>query len=174
MEWRWYIDSLSVNEGSVPALEIFKHCRSAADRDARMAPGHRRMIDVDAGVCIPSKEVFAHIQNRLVSASRHAMAREVMAGRRRLRPDALNACDEPVALSDDGFYEPGLLGIVAKRVPDFANGRVDGGVVLNEHIRTPERRLDLSPPHKRGRPLDQQDQHLHWDLFELDAFTGLP
>jgi hypothetical protein len=96
------------------------------------------MIDVDASVDVPSEQVVTRIQNELLPAPRHAVAREtaplvrrrcsglnLVASHGRLRLKAFYWRDEPVAFADDGLDEPGFLGIIAKSVPNFANRRID-------------------------------------------------
>jgi len=60
-----------------------------------------------------------------------------------------------------------LSRIVGKRPPDFPDRSVDRGVLVDEDIRTPERLLNLSAIHKATGVPDEEDQHLHWNLFEL-------
>jgi hypothetical protein len=64
-----------------------------------------------------------------------------------------------------------VIGIVGKRPPDFADGGIDCGVLVNEHIGTPERRLNLSTIDKDAGFLDEKDQYLHRNAFEPDPLT---
>jgi hypothetical protein len=82
--------------------------------------------------------------------------------------------NESVTLADDRLNESRVFRIVAKRPPDFADSGVDRRVVVDEHVRTPECRLNLGAIDECARLAHEEDEYLHRDLLELDALTPSP
>ena len=127
------------------------------------------MIDVDGRLRIAPQQVLLSIQNELSLSSRYEVVRQL-----RARSVSFEGRNESVALANHRLDELRAFRVVAERSPDFADGGVDGGIVVDEDVGTPERRLNLSPVYKDTGLLDEEDQDLHRNLFELDPLTRAP
>src|SRR5262252_8665995 len=129
------------------------------------------MVNVHPRFGVPSQQVLSFLKNELSFSSRQEVVRRVTVQPvRRLCPSLNTAAFgawiralrlewriEPIALADDRLEELRVFGVVAKRPPDFADRSVDRGTVLDEYIRTPQGRLNLSAIHKDAGPPDEED-----------------
>jgi hypothetical protein len=66
-----------------------------------------------------------------------------------------------------------LVWIVAKRLPDFADGGVDTVLGIEENVLPPDSFDDLIAGHKLTVRLDQESENLHRDFFEFDDMIPL-
>lgn len=143
------------------------------------------MVDVDSCFRITSQQVFVSVQNELLFSSRYEVVRQVTvqtvrrdsapvntaAFQTRVRIVSFERRNESVALTNDRLDESRMFCIVAKRPPDFAYGGVDRGVLVDEHIGTPQCCVNLRAIDKETGFLDESDEYLHRNLFELDPLT---
>ena len=77
--------------------------------------------------------------------------------------------DETVSLSGNGLHEARLLRIIPKNRSDLADGRVDSVFGVDEDIVAPQASDDFLSCDEIAFFLNQQDEQLHWEFFELDA-----
>jgi hypothetical protein len=143
------------------------------------------MVNVHARLGVPSQQVLPFLENELLFSSRQDVTRQetVQPIRRHRSNINIASCqihirtlwrdwrNEPVALTDDRLDEPRVFGVIAQRPPDFADGRVHCGVLVDEHIRSPEYGLNFSAIHEYASSPDEEDQYLHRNLFDLDTVS---
>lgn len=146
------------------------------------------MVDGDSYVSIASQQILSSAQNELLFSSRYKVVRQavVRAVRRHavgvptaafqthLRTMSLEWRNESVALADDRLDEARVFGIISEGSPDFADRCVDCGLLIDEHIRIPECRVNLGAIDQDAGVPDEEDQYLHRNLLELEALTCPP
>lgn len=74
-----YFDFSSVEERSVPAVQIFENRGIGFDRDAGVEPGHRPMVYVDTRLRVPPQQVFSSFEDKFLLSPRQEMVRPVAA-----------------------------------------------------------------------------------------------
>jgi hypothetical protein len=80
--------------------------------------------------------------------------------------------DETVAFPGNGLHEARLFGIVAERLPDFADSGVDTVLGVEEDILAPDFFDDLVAADQLAIALHQKGEQVHGNLFELqDTIT---
>jgi|SRR5579884_2950083 hypothetical protein len=71
-----------------------------------------------------------------------------------------------VPLTDDRFYKPGRLRIVAQDETDFANGDVNAVIDIQEDVLAPEAFGYFVAGDQISASFHQQDEQLHGELFK--------
>src|SRR3954470_943661 len=103
------------------------------------------MIENDVAVRIAPDHVFTDLQ-----CEGAPPAREPMDCNLTLRVHCFpnNLPDKSIAFAHDGFDESRPIYIVAERLSDFPHRSIDRGVVIEEHVRTPQRGMNVVANHE--------------------------
>ncbi len=85
-----------------------------------------------------------------------------------------------VSPSHYGFYETGLVGVVAQRQADLADRCVNSMIDIVKGVFAPKALGDFLAGNQLAAPLDQQDEQIHGELFHaqeaispLESILGL-
>ena len=77
-----------------------------------------------------------------------------------------------VSLSDYGFYEARLLGVVAEGGAHFADSDVDAVLDIEENVLAPETLGNLVAGDQLTVPLEQEDEQLHGEFFHAQDIVA--
>ena len=79
--------------------------------------------------------------------------------------------DETVSLSGNRLHEARLFRIIPKNRSDLTDGRIDSVFGVYEGIVAPQASDNFWPCDQIALFLNQQDEQLHWEFFELDGVS---
>jgi hypothetical protein len=76
-------------------------------------------------------------------------------------------CEEEISALGDGFNVAGVLGVIAKRFPQFADGHPQTAVEVDKSIVPPDAVAKIIAGDDLSRILQERDQEPEWLLLQL-------
>jgi len=174
LECRAPVDAAPVDERAVATPQVFNGCLILLYPDDRVPPRDRRMVDIHLGARLASDQVLPFAEGELASRVPNDELRKDRTNGSRVPTDVLHGRDEPVPLANHRLDEPGTAWVIAKRLPQLSDCRIDRGFLIDENLGAPEGCLDFRATDQCTACVDQLRQQLHGDSLEPHTLPAAP